>query len=54
MFNMNDYCPPGKVHYEIGLKYFEKNIVDMALEHFLKAKNMIRTNFFEFLYNTML
>lgn len=38
MFNMNIIARPAKFHYEIGLKYFEKNIVDMALEHFLKAK----------------
>ncbi|MCF6150520.1 MAG: tetratricopeptide repeat protein [Candidatus Kuenenia sp.] len=38
MFEMHLIAQPAKFHYEIGLKYFEKNIVDRALEHFLKAK----------------
>ncbi|MBM4053751.1 MAG: tetratricopeptide repeat protein [Planctomycetes bacterium] len=38
MFKMHLIAQPAKFHYEIGIKYFEKNIVDRALEHFLSAK----------------
>ncbi len=53
MFNMNIIAHPAKFHYEIGLKYFEKNIVDMALEHFLKAKKSDHELTFSSFYITL-
>jgi len=38
MFDMNLVGQPAKIHYEIGKKYFEKKMIDKALEHFLKSK----------------